>query len=371
MTMLKLIAIGFLLTSITEASADGPLVIRNQNTQTFSGLSISTTSEPCVQIINSTNITIKGSQIGPCGTNNTTSASQGILINGGSGINVYDNYIHVENLASGCCDTHDGVLINHGATDVTIQGNVIAFNETNVEVMGGSSGVMVSGNFLLNPRGPFPRGEQFQSSGPNVTNVTVSNNYVSNSTEPEYPFPGNQEDAVNYFKSEIFTAQGNYIVGGKSSSGCGILIDISSNNGTIKNNLLHNTGQCGIGVADGTGHLIDNNKILNETAISGGGNTALSVWKQYDPPCGGTGANQITLSNNVADERRSNGTHSGFWNGGGCNPLNMVRNIFGLAAYKMLNPWSAPLPPIPPMPVNCVIQSPYTNNTDMAVCGEQ
>src|ERR1700730_2125298 len=85
--MLKLIAIGFLLTSITEASADGPLVIRNQNTQTFSGLSISTTSEPCAQIINSTNITIKGSQIGPCtlsvtpttvGTNNVTiSATNG------------------------------------------------------------------------------------------------------------------------------------------------------------------------------------------------------------------------------------------------------------------------------------------------------
>jgi hypothetical protein len=311
--MLKLIAIGFfLLTSITEASAHGPLVIRNQNTQTFSGLSISTTSEPCAQIINSTNIT-KGSQIGPCGTNNTTSASQGIVINGGGGINIYDNYIHVENLASGCCDTHDGVLINHGATDVTIQGNVIAFNETNIEVMGGSSGVMVSGNFLLNPRGPFPRGEQFQSSGPNVTNVTVSNNYVSSSTEPGYPFPGNQEDAVNYFKSETFTAQGNYIVGGQSSSGCGILIDILSNNGTINNNLLHNTGQCGIGVADGTGHTPTTGGTNNVTisATNGAGTGSATLVLTINPSAAGffvatngSDANPGTLNAPFATLRR-------------------------------------------------------------------
>src|SRR5438105_408671 len=67
------------------------LVISGQNGIVYSGLDISTTSGPCIQIVNSTNITIKASKIGPCGTNNTTALSSGIYISGGTVINIYDN----------------------------------------------------------------------------------------------------------------------------------------------------------------------------------------------------------------------------------------------------------------------------------------
>ena len=358
--MIRLLAaLSFLLLLVVDAMASDPLVISGQSNQTYSNLSISSMSGDCVQIINSTNITIESSQIGPC-------AGDGVHISGGSGNKVYDSYIHVENLASGCCDTRDGVRVDGTSGFDTIQGNVIAFSETNVRVDSSSHDIFVNGNFLLNPRGPFPRGEQFQSD--TVSNMFVENNYTVSSTDASYPFSGHQEDAINFFNTGPFTAQGNYVTGGQSSSGCGIIADFSANNGMFKSNLLHNTGQCGISIADGVGHVIDSNKILNENPIAGGGNTALPIWKQYKPPCGGTGANQITVSDNIADERRSDGTHYGFWNGGGCDRLNLVNNTFNLAAYNILHPWTIPPPAVPPLPVNCVVVSPYTNNTSMGSC---
>ena len=58
-----------------------------------------------------------------------------------------------------------------------------------------------------------------------------------------------------------------------------------------------NTGQCGIGIADGTNHVVDSNKILNTTPVGGGGNTAIYVWKVtvFRPACG-----PVQVSNNIA-----------------------------------------------------------------------
>lgn len=128
------------------------LVIRNQSGVVVSGLNISTTSGDCVQIINSTDVTIQASQIGPCGTNGTASNSRGIFVKGGGGINIYDSYIHVENQASVCGDTHDGIFITGTDGRVNVQGNVIAYNEQNVRVSDVSN-VHIVGNFVLNPKG--------------------------------------------------------------------------------------------------------------------------------------------------------------------------------------------------------------------------
>jgi hypothetical protein len=108
------------------------LVISDESNHTYSGLTISTTNGDCVDIINSTNITIKNSNIGPCGTNNSTASSNGIFITGGSGINIFDSYVHVQNQSTGCCDSHDAIFIKYSSGD-TVQGNVIAYNETNIQ----------------------------------------------------------------------------------------------------------------------------------------------------------------------------------------------------------------------------------------------
>jgi hypothetical protein len=70
------------------------------NGQTFDDYRITTTSGPCVLMKGASNVTISNANIGPCGQNNSDSDSNGIEINGGSGNNVFDGYIHVENRAA-------------------------------------------------------------------------------------------------------------------------------------------------------------------------------------------------------------------------------------------------------------------------------
>jgi hypothetical protein len=349
----------------------GPIVIDGQSGTAIKGLHITSTSGDCVQIINSTNVTIEQSEIGPCGTNGTTNPSRGIYISGGTGNNVYDNYIHVENRASGCCDSHDGIQID-GSAYATIQGNVIAYGESNIEIDGAASDhITVTGNFLLNPRGPFPRGQNVQSwsasaTSPN-TNIIVSNNYTLSSTDTfVYLYPENQEDSLNFGFTNGIIALNNYVVGGHSPSGCGIIADEAANSAQFLNNILSNTGQCGIGIANGTNQTVTGNKILDLTPVSGGGNTAIYVWNQFQEACG-----PATIFNNVADELKPDGTtHSPYWNGGGCDTVTETNDTFGPDAYSLLYPMSTtnPPPPVPVIPQSCVAVSPYTTNASWSPC---
>ena len=344
-------------------TSSGPIVINGQNGTVITGLKITSTTGDCVQIINSTNITVKNSEIGPC-------KGRGVHISGGNNNNVYDSYIHVENPPSGCCDTRDGILIKGGSSYITIQGNVIAYGESNVEVQtGGNHHISIIGNFLLNPRGPFPRGQNFQSwgtvSSPN-TNITVSNNYTLSSTDTsKYLYPENQEDSINFGFTNGITAQNNYVVGGHSPSGCGIITDNGANSAQFSNNILSNTGQCGIGIASGTNVTVSGNKVLNLNPVAGGGNTAIYVANYSSVACG-----PVSISNNKADEVKPNGYHSGYWKGTGCDPTTLSNNTFGQAAYNMLYPMAStnPPPPIPVQPKHCVANSPYTTNTSLPLC---
>jgi hypothetical protein len=358
----------------SSLTPSGPIFINGQNGTVISGLRITSTTGDCVKIVSSSNVTIQNSEIGPCGKNNTTFNSIGIYVTGGTGNKIYDNYIHVENLASGCCDTHSAILTD-GTVNISIQGNVIAYGESNIEITNGTNGATILGNFLLNPRGPYPRGQNVQAL--DSSNITVLENYLLSSTSRSYIYPENQEDAINIYDSNTFTVKNNYITGGHSASGCGIVIDYQSNYGNILSNILANTGQCGIGVADGVGHVIDSNKILNLTPVVSpdAGNVALYVWKRSSKNrlgCGGSNPSyQIRVSNNVADELKPDGvTHSGWWNGGGCDPIMLVSNTWNKAAYNVLYPMtSTNRPPlIPPQPYDCVASSPYSTQTSHPPC---
>lgn len=347
--------------SVAGLTPSDPIVISGQNGTTIQGLKITSTTGDCVKIVNSTNITIQNSEIGPCGGGTT---ANGINISGGSGIAVYDSYIHPETLSGSCCDSHDGIFIHDGAKSVTIQGNVIAYGESNIEAQG-ISGITVVGNFLLNPRGPLPRGQNFQCWN-GCASATISNNYTLSSTDTtKYLYPENQEDSLNFGYTNGAVVQGNFITGGHSPSGCGLIADDSANSMQFKGNMLLNSGQCGIGIADGTNQIVDNNKVYNTNSIAGAGNTAIYVWKQYAAACGPT-----TLSNNVADEIKPDGTHSGFWDGGGCS-TSLTNNTFGQAADAMLTPVSTVFaaPSIPPQPRNCVVASPYTTKSGASCDG--
>jgi hypothetical protein len=342
-----------------HALAGGTIVIRNQRHRVYAGLDVATASGDCIDVTDSYDITIERSQIGPCGGN-------GITAGGGGKIRIYDSYIHPETLAGGCCDSNDGILLQ-GTSNVLIQGNVVAYGESNVEAPQGVTGLSVVGNFLLNPRGPYPRGQNVQawhSSG-----VAVRDNYTLSSRNKRYLYPDEQEDSINFGIGSGFAAYGNYVTGGQSASGCGLIADDGADQARFVDNRVVNSGQCGIGIASGTKQLVARNRVYNANPVPGGGNTAIYVWNQYPSvACG-----PVTVAHNVATEIRKNGTQSGFWNGGGCEPVTLLGNTWDEAARKLLTPVrkKLPPPPIPPQPRGCVIQSPYSNQTKWPPCGSK
>jgi hypothetical protein len=367
------------------------------NGQTFTNYRISTTSGDCVDMNGVSNVTFENSDIGPC-------AGRGVYINGGSGNNVYDSYIHVETTAGACCDGHDGVFVN-GSNSDTIQGNVVAYGETNIQTFNANNTV-ITGNFLLNPQGPFPRGEQIQTGV--GTTVTITNNLLVSTpdsnlgpaigTSSSAPILYGQDntsnrpsDNLSIYVTQNADVENNYITGGldaktpnsggaQDAAGCGLIADGSSslapNNARFINNILVNTGECAIGIATGTNQTVTGNKSISLNPNTGG-NTADYVWNQYSPACG-----PVLLKGNIGTLIRSNGYASGYWNGGGCaavtcdgtNPNIDSCNTFdygsGRTAYNALiaDPAITTPPLIPPMPKNCVATSPYSTQTSLPRC---
>jgi Right handed beta helix region len=328
----------------------GPLLLKGERGIVIDHLKISSSTGDCVTIQDSSNITVKNSDIGPC-------LGSGIRITGGNATKIFDNYIHPEAPLSPCCDKSDGIFAT-GTSGLVIQGNVIAYGETNVEV-GKATAVRLIGNFLLNPRNTLTgsRGQNFQSWN-GSRDIAVENNYALASTDTRiYNFPEHQEDSVNFGKTDGVLARNNYISGGHSSSGCGLMADSGANNVRFIGNILVNTGQCGIGIADGINQVVEANRVANRTPVKGGGNTAIYVWKQYAPPCGA-----VTVRDNIATQLKPDGSESSFWNGGGCGSVRLSNNIWGSQAAMLLLPVEEqlPVPPVPPKPYELPAPSPYT-----------
>jgi len=337
--------------------ADGSFIIKNQSHKVYKRLRITSSAGDCVKIIDSHDITIENSEIGPC-------AGNGVNIMGGGDIQIFDSYIHPETLSKGCCDHNDGVYAHH-TSRIAVQGNVIAYGESNVEGIKNVTGLVVIGNFLLNPRGPYPRGQNVQAW--KASDIVVKDNYALSSLDTNtYRYAENQEDSINFGLASNIVASGNYITGGHSPSGCGLIADEGANGAQFTGNRLVDTGQCGIGVASGIDQVVDGNWIVNRNPVPKGGNVALYVWNQYKKlPCG-----PVAVSNNIGTEVREGRTPAGFSNGGGCEPVTLKDNIWGESARKQLDPVETKLPPplIPPEPKNCVVQSPYSTQTKWPPC---
>jgi len=335
----------------------GPIVIDGQNDAGVVGVHVTSTTGDCIRINGSSHVTIRGSEIGPC-------AGNGIVVTGNSSdVVIADSYVHPEHPTTGCCDTGDGVFVN-GATSVTLQGNVIAWGEANVEA-NTVSGLTVVGNFLLNPQNSGSRGQNVQVWG-NATGVDVEDNYALSSTDPKWGAPEKQEDSINFGYTDGPVAKNNYVTGGHSPSGCGIIADEAANGVQFVGNVLVDTGQCGIGISDGTNQLADSNKVIDSTPVDGGGNTGIYVWKQYAEACG-----PVTVSNDVASALKPDGvTESGYWNGGGCDPVTLTNDTWDQAARTLLTPVAQklPAPLIPPKPMACVAPAPFVTQTGWPRC---
>jgi hypothetical protein len=174
---------------------------------------------------------------------------------------------------------------------------------------------------------------------PPSRDVLIEGNTLLATRAAAYNYKENQEDAISLYFAEDVTVKDNLIQGGRSVSGCGILADHGSNSNVITGNRIYNTAQCGIGIASGRKQVVDSNQVLLTEPVQNGGNTAIYVWSQYDTPCG-----DVTVSNNVATFVRADRTHSGFWDGGGCEPVHLSNNTWDADAYKVLLAEFAPMP---------------------------
>ncbi len=328
----------------------GPITIRGQDGGVLSGLKVTSSTGDCVTIDSTHGFTLRASEIGPC-------AGNAVVITGGGQITIEDSYIHPEHPPKDCCDTGDGIFAT-GTSSLSILGNVIAYGEANIEVQQ-TAGVTVVGNFLLNPQNGGSRGQNFQAWN-GCSQVDVENNYALSSLDPRYTLPAKQEDSINFGVTSGVVVKNNYVTGGLSASGCGIIADDRADDMQVLGNVLLDTGQCGIGIASGVNQTVSGNRILDRDPVDGGGNTALYVWNQYAATCGPVG-----VTNNVVSGVKPDGTPSSFWNGGGCGTVTTSGNTFDQAAAAMLTPPDQKIPPpkIPPLPVTCVAPSPYSTQT--------
>lgn len=335
----------------------GPITVSGETGVTISGLHVTSTTGPCLVIEKSAQVTVEGSEIGPC-------AGVGVHVSDSDQVTIADSYVHPEAVATSCCDTADGIFVER-TTNVLVQGNVVAFGEANVEATGVTH-FHVLGNFLLNPHNAGSRGQNVQVWGMS-SDVTVESNYALSSDDPRYLRSYVQEDSINFGFTDGIVAKDNYIQGGKSPSGCGLIADEAASGVQFLGNVLVDTGQCGIGISSGTDQVVDGNKVLLSTPVAGAGNTGIYVWSQYADACG-----PVQVTNNVSSALKPDMvTESGCWNGGGCEPVTLADDTWDADARALLSPAAQklPPPPIPPVPRQCVAPAPWVSFTGLPPCG--
>lgn len=360
---------------------------------TYNNYRITNTNGPCVVGNDVTNVTIENSNIGPCGTNDSSSDSNGIELNGGSNINIYDSYIHIQNLGSeafgdySSTNTHYNIYGN-GATKVTIQGNVIGFASRNI-IPVNASGWVINGNYIAESEDGDGGGNTIQDiSG---SGDTIENNYffqceasgVAPSGEPICPssFPGmidavGDNDAVSIYGSTGDSVTGNYSIGGvepASGDAAGIDSDSGSNSTTISNN----TWLEGSGIVQNCGSVtVENNKVWSNNFESSE-DVAFYFTYAGSSYCG-EGQGSTSVSGNEGNMHNTD--NSGETNNNGCystlspNPCSsggtFGSDFSGLTSGMTAAQVMATIPPpaIPPLPHSCVVKSPFSNNTTMPGC---
>ena len=184
-----------------------------------------------------------------------------------------DVYIH--DAIIGPCDG-DGIKVLN-STRVTIRNVTIRDSAASIAIFS-SSYVLVDGADLAGTTHPKPEGQSVLLNASNHVTVQGVHTFADNT---------NQEDAINVYKSSTVTVQDSVIVGGFSPTGCGIVIDTDSQNVTVQRNTVSDQSNCGIGLASGTGHYVQNNTVMRTRQ-------AYYANKFSGKKCGGTFRNNVT-----------------------------------------------------------------------------
>jgi hypothetical protein len=230
--------------SIAGLPVVGAIVARSG--QVIENVHVTTASGSCIVVpAGVSDVTIRNSEIGPCGVNGD--------------LNTY------------------GVWLKAGATRVTIQRNVIHDVSTGVFGEGAMHPIVMDRNFVTNIRGPFYRGQMVQFDG--VSGGTSGTKITCNVSDVQGATYNNVEDHINMHNSpglanERTEIAYNRIRGGKSRSGSAMMIGDGPNGGGnvwAHDNTIVNIGNAGMGIAGGRNITFENNRIFNDgsTSLSG------------------------------------------------------------------------------------------------------
>ncbi|HEX6946710.1 MAG TPA: right-handed parallel beta-helix repeat-containing protein [Acidimicrobiia bacterium] len=253
-----------------DLEASGPVTINNKSGVVIENLSISNPNGPCVSIVGSSNVTIRNSHIGPCG-------SWAVFIDRSDSVTVSDNTIRT--------DSGKGGVYGHMSSGIAVIGNSITRSGRNpiqFDKVSGGGNRIESNTITSSPAEDMI--SIYKSGGTSGSWLRIRKNVIKNNT-------------------------------GGSTTGSGIMLgDAGGGYILVEGNRLTDPGQAGIGVAGGA-----NIRVLSNTVVSAAhpwSNVGIYVWNQYGGSC-----HSIEVRGNKVDWLNKNGQRNSAWNGGGCGEI--------------------------------------------------
>lgn len=175
----------------------------------------------------------------------------------------------------------------------------------------GCSGISVVNNECFEIQRVKPRGQFCQMNSCSGAGNRIAFNYVRNTLGKS-----STEDIVSIYKcngtaeSYILVENNAFYGGGPSVSGTGILI--GDNGGSfqhVRNNIMVDVGQCGIGMAGGSNMIIENNKIFGKKQPFT--NVGIYAWRQKNTNIG----DNVRITGNVIGFVNKDGKQNSIWDG--------------------------------------------------------
>lgn len=277
--------------------------------QVIENVHVSNPDGACIVINGVSDVTIRDSEIGPCGSDGDPN-TQGIDIHNASNIRILRNVIH----------------------DVS----------TAVYAVASAHPIIMDRNYVYNVRGPLPRGQMIQLNG--VSGGSAGSKVTCNVSDA---MPGVRygvlhgdtaagiEDHVNLFSSpgladDRTEIAHNRLRGGSkvSTSGSGIMLgDGGGGHVNAHHNTIVGVVNAGAGIAGGSNISFDDNRIYLSRDDVGYVNVGVYVWGQDGAACAGH-----SVQNNRVWTMNSLGAQNPFWDGGNCGAIALTGNVFGDAS---------------------------------------
>lgn len=269
--------------------------------QVIENVHVTSTTGACITI-NVNNVTVRDSEIGPCG----------------QGVN----------------ENNIGIRVHNGAANTIIQRNVIHDVSGGVYAAGANGPLVFDRNYVYNVKGPSPRGQMIQFNGFGGAGAKVTCNISDGQPGTRYGVDHgafhNLEDHINaYGASGSSTAKieiaYNRLRGHSptSDSGSGIMVgDGGSSWIWSHDNTLVNTGSTGFAVAGGTNNVQERNRtymaeMTEEYRPSGNKSIGAYVWAQGGGACTGSV---------MKDNRLWIKNQNSFWDAGNCSGSTITGN---------------------------------------------